>query len=88
MIASAWQRTDDGLTLDVTIPGNCTATIRLPKLGQGQVVVSEGDTTLWKHGAVSSLAEGISGAVETDNNVTLEVGSGTYSFAVTRTAAS
>ena len=83
MVASSWQRTKEGTTLDVTIPANCTATIRLPKLGLSQVAVTEGDMTLWKNATVSNLVEGITRVAETDNNVTFEVGSGVYSFALT-----
>jgi alpha-L-rhamnosidase len=82
MIASAWQRTDDALTLDVTIPGNCTATIRLPKLGLKNVSITEGDSTVWKNGAPAGAVDGISSAAETDDNVTFEVGSGSYCFAL------
>ena len=82
MISSSWQRTGDGLTLDVTIPVNCTATISVPKLGLKNVSITEGDTTAWKNGAPADAVDGISSAAETDDNVTFEVGSGSYSFAL------
>jgi alpha-L-rhamnosidase len=80
MVTSAWRKTDTGIALDVTIPGNCTATISLPKLGLKNVSITEGDTTVWKDGAPADAVDGISSATETDDNVTFEVGSGSYSF--------
>jgi alpha-L-rhamnosidase len=82
MISSSWRRTDSGITLDITIPVNCTATISVPKLGLKDVSITEGDTTAWKNGAPADAVDGISSAAETDDNVTFEVGSGSYSFAL------
>ncbi|MFC1601387.1 family 78 glycoside hydrolase catalytic domain [Candidatus Sumerlaeota bacterium] len=82
-VASSWQRAKEGITLDVNIPANCSATICVPKMGLSHVSVTEGATTLWKNKSVSDIVDGLISAAETDNNVTFEVGSGSYSFALT-----
>ncbi|MFG1820334.1 alpha-L-rhamnosidase C-terminal domain-containing protein [Kribbella sp. NPDC049174] len=37
-VASSWRSTSDGLTLDVTIPANTTATVRIPARDRTTVV--------------------------------------------------
>ena len=70
-IVSAWEAKPNGFRLDVTIPANATATVRLP----GAVLsrVKEG-------GEKVVSAPGIITARQEQNAVALEVGSGQYRF--------
>ena len=65
-IASAWERTEGGLTLEVTVPANTTATVFIPA-AEG-ATVTEGDNP-------------VQGRWE-DGYRVVEVGSGSYGFAV------
>jgi alpha-L-rhamnosidase len=74
MIATSWKRDGDHLELEVTIPANATATVRLP--------VDASDIT--EGGRPVAEAEGISGPLhlpaEPNPGITYAVGSGTYRF--------
>ncbi|MDX6236313.1 MAG: alpha-L-rhamnosidase, partial [Kribbellaceae bacterium] len=73
-IASKWARTaEGGLTLDVTVPGNTTAKVRIP--ADNQYAVTESGKSL-------DQADHVSGIVDDGNTVTVSVGSGTYRFVV------
>jgi alpha-L-rhamnosidase len=73
-VASKWQRTAaDGLTLDVTVPGNTTATVRIPALNPGLITES---------GRPLAKADHVSGVVDEGATVALTVASGTYRFVV------
>lgn len=72
-IESAWEQTDAGLTLDVTVPTGTTATLRIP--AESRWAVTEGG------GVPAEQAEAVR-FVEMDGGVAvLEIGSGSYAFA-------
>jgi len=74
-----WDRTDDGINVDVGVPWNTTATVRLPA-GDGSI--TESDETVWADGSESSLPSGIKSVTAADGDVTLRVTSGSYEFDV------
>ncbi len=74
-VATAWQREGDGLTLDVTVPGNTTAELRLPSPSRWAVTEA---------GHPAEEVAGIRFLRMDGPNVVFEVGSGDYSFAVDR----
>ena len=70
-ISSEWKTTTHGLTLDVTVPVNTTATVRIP--AANAFAVSEG-------GVAAADADGVSDVTSARGVVSLTVGSGTYAF--------
>jgi len=80
MISSSWKRTDDSITLKVTIPGNCQANISVPKIGLKNVIITEGGKTIWENGKFIKGISGITNAAETKDYITFETGSGSYTF--------
>ncbi len=75
-IVSAWRTDGAGLTLDVTIPANTTATVFVPApMGAD---VTEGSVPV-------ARAPGVSSARRSGDQVVVSAGSGTYHFRVTPT---
>jgi len=71
-VRSHWKRSDDGaMTLEVEIPANATAEIRLP--GASADAVSESGSAL-------GSAEGVGGVSQGEGYVSVAVGSGRYAF--------
>jgi alpha-L-rhamnosidase len=70
--AAAWEIADGQFRLDVTVPPNARATVRLPHARVGQV--SEGGRAL-------RAGDGVGRAVQDGETVVVEVGSGRYRFA-------
>jgi alpha-L-rhamnosidase len=70
-VASSWEVKDGTMTMEVEIPANTTATVRLP--GGKLEDVTESGKTLG-----SALAN--SGAKQVDGAVVFDAGSGTYEF--------
>ena len=68
--------------MDVTIPANSTATVSVPNIGSGSVMIQEGGKTVWSDGTYVSGVPGISGARLNGDRVELQVGSGHYSIRV------
>ena len=79
-MAVAWQRGDTGFELSVTIPGNVTAQVSLPKRGLVQVQVREGERQIWGSGAQVAPVPGIGAVAESADSITLRAGSGSYRF--------
>ena len=71
-IASGWQVAGGKLTLDVTIPVNSVATVRIPTSEPGSVTES---------GVALSGAQGVTPLGKSPNGVSVSIGSGTYHFA-------
>ncbi|WP_206685791.1 family 78 glycoside hydrolase catalytic domain [Kribbella qitaiheensis] len=73
-VASKWkQDADEGLTLEVTVPGNTTATVRIPTLNPNLITES---------GRPLGQADHVSGVVDEGATVAMTVASGTYKFVV------
>ncbi|MHC4216141.1 MAG: alpha-L-rhamnosidase C-terminal domain-containing protein, partial [Planctomycetota bacterium] len=79
-VRSAWLKKDNSITLKVTIPVNSDAEVSVPKIGLKNVTVTESGKTIYKNGRFIKGVWGITSATETDDYVTLEIGSGAYSF--------
>jgi alpha-L-rhamnosidase len=75
-IASAWKKTDGGLTLDITIPANTRATLYLPTSDPRRI--SEGGRPLAKVPALKALR-----TVGTE--VVVDAGAGQYHFQIKMT---
>jgi alpha-L-rhamnosidase len=71
LASSAWEIADGRLRLDVTVPPNTHATIRLPNTTVAGV--TEGGRAL-------GAADGIARVAQDGDAVTVEVGSGRYRF--------
>ena len=80
IVSSSWRWTAGGVKLDVTIPANSLAKVSVPKVGPGGATVTEGGGIVWENGRLVRGVAGISGGSESDEYVTFEVGSGSYSF--------
>lgn len=70
-IVSAWTRQDGDVTVDVQVPANTTATVRLPNAWIGQVTES---------GRSLAQADGLSAGSQATDGVVAEIGSGHYTF--------
>ena len=79
-IAVDWRRRDTAFELNVTIPGNVTAQVSLPKRGLQEVRVQEGERPFWGSGRPTSRVPGVTAVAEHGDRVTLQVGSGSYRF--------
>ena len=77
-VSVAWERGATSFELRVTIPGNVTARVSLPKRGLEKVRVREGERLIWEAGGQTSEAPGISGLAEGRDRVDLQLGSGSY----------
>jgi len=71
-VGSAWELGEDGLSLEVTIPANAHATVRLPDAFLDQVTES---------GDPLAEAQGVTSAKQEGDVVVVQVGSGQYRFA-------
>jgi len=80
MVSSSWKKTDHSLTLEVTVPTNNRALIRIPKLGMKKTKITESKNLIWQDGRYLAGAEGITAGRESSELVSFEVGSGTYTF--------
>jgi len=79
-VRSAWSKKDNSITLKVTIPVNSNAEVSIPKIGLKNIAVTEGGKTIYKNGIFIKGVSGITAAAETDDYVTFDIGSGSYSF--------
>ncbi|MFC7197445.1 alpha-L-rhamnosidase C-terminal domain-containing protein [Halosimplex aquaticum] len=73
-LESAWERTDGGYDLSVTVPWNGTATVRLPEAADAEVTESGAE--------LSADVSGIRSVDREGDSVVVEVGSGEYEFRV------
>jgi hypothetical protein len=80
-VACTWTRQGKMLCLNITVPANATAELRLPveSLADGCVVERGVGRLVWNSGLLPGT-EGVQAALETEGRVVLQVGSGTYQF--------
>jgi len=71
-VASAWELVDGSFHLDVSVPPNAHATVRLPHATLAQVT---------ERGRALRVGDGVRRAVQEGESVIVEVGSGQYRFA-------
>jgi len=72
LVSSSWKKTEDSVTLKITIPVNSEAKVSVPKLGLKNVVVTESRNTVWKNGKFVKGVSGITAGTEMDDYVTFE----------------
>lgn len=78
-LAVRWQKNDTGLELDVTIPNNTSATVKVPKLGEEKVQITEATENIYTNSEFTAK-QGIRFISENEDEVIFEVGSGNYLF--------
>ncbi|MFB6120837.1 MAG: family 78 glycoside hydrolase catalytic domain [Halobacteriaceae archaeon] len=76
--AVRWETEGDALSLDVTVPWNTSATVRVPDAADA--TVTEGGDALWDGGAADSLPDGVASVERDGDAVVVEVGAGSYAF--------
>lgn len=81
-IVSRWECVgSNGLELGVSIPGNTTATVEIPVLGNSKVRVRESGKTIWNNGnRTRPHHSGIEDMTREDDRVVIEIASGEYMF--------
>ena len=80
MVTSAWTKSDRHISLDVTIPVNAQAEIRLPKFGWDGVTLKENGKQIYDGQKFLTGEQGIQMVEETKNEVIIKIGSGRYLF--------
>jgi alpha-L-rhamnosidase len=80
IISSSWKKTDNSLTLDVTIPVNTTARVSVPVSGLKNAIIMESGKAVWKDGAYVNGVKGIAGGKQEAGYVIFDTGSGEYRF--------
>ena len=74
--------TDNGMTYDIVVPPNATASFRLPLLGEKDATVSEAGVILWQNGKSVGSVAGVSKPEAENDRLVFTLGSGSYSFLV------
>ncbi len=81
IVESNWKLVGGGIHLDVTIPGNATASIEIPDLGHYKIWVKESGETIWDgEEQVNTLPAGIKSVIREDNRFVVKTGGGKYTF--------
>lgn len=81
-VASSWEREPNGVKLEIEIPVNSKAEVKLPKMDFRSISIVENGETIWKNGSLSKKTDGIINGDEKEEHIILEVGSGEYSFEI------
>jgi alpha-L-rhamnosidase len=79
-VLSSWQRTDDGLKLEVMVPFGSTAEIVIPKLQLNNVALLESGKAIWQDAKSAGSAEGVTSVKEEKEEIVVQAGSGRYIF--------
>jgi alpha-L-rhamnosidase len=79
-ISCNWYRTDRGIKIDISIPPNTRATVKLPVHGVVNPEISESGSVIFSNGAPADLPEGLKFIKAWESEIIFEAGSGTYSF--------
>ena len=82
MLSSSWNRSEDELSVGVTVPTGSTAIVHIPLQHSVDPVVFEGDTVVFSDCAFRPGVEGIQRAYCRDDCVVLEVAAGSYAFRI------
>jgi len=82
-VAVHWRKGEGSLAMQVTIPANTTAKVSVPTMGLKNISINESGKPAWKDGSYVAGVAGIIGGSRSANYVTLDVGSGSYSFRLT-----
>jgi alpha-L-rhamnosidase len=80
-VASFWNYSPQTTRMEVTIPVNADAEIRIPENPKiTETVIREGDKVIWQKGKFVAGDEGVTAAREDAGNIVVNVGSGHYVF--------
>jgi alpha-L-rhamnosidase len=79
-VASSWHRAQGGFRLEVSIPGNSSALVRMP--GGADSIIREGSTIVWKNGRFESGVKGVHAGRRDGSGVVFQTGSGQYAFSL------
>ena len=79
-ISASWRSDNGTFALDVAVPPNTRATVRIPKLEEKDPSISESGATVWNRGEPVAGRPGIAGARDEADAVVFDVGSGDYAF--------
>jgi alpha-L-rhamnosidase len=80
-VATSWEKQGNAVILNIEIPANTNAKVRIPKGSlSGPFVVTESGITIWENNTFTQKAEGINSVSEKDKYIEVEVGSGNYMF--------
>ena len=78
-VRAAWERSDDAVSLEVSLPPGTTGEVHMPLLWLG-ATVGESGRALWRAGRAVGQAEGIAPAGDDGKWAFFKVGSGDYRF--------
>ncbi|MGB9681482.1 MAG: family 78 glycoside hydrolase catalytic domain [bacterium] len=78
-----WEKRDDLTIFSISIPVNTEAEFRLPKL-YPNFIVSESDKPIWEDGTFYREVSGIFEAKDLEKYLSFKLGSGRYSFKITK----
>jgi alpha-L-rhamnosidase len=81
-VTSAWTRSNRAIRLEASIPVNTDAQVILPKLGKKNVILKESGKQIFDGQKFLTGIEGIRMVEEGPDAVAIEIGSGSYSFAL------
>ena len=79
LVSSSWHK-DDSFRLNVGIPPNTKATVRVPTHGVRRPSVTEGDAVIWENDRFVPGHPGITDGSRDEDSLVFSVGSGNYSF--------
>jgi len=79
-VSCSWARNDRSVRLEVRIPVNAEAEVRLPKLKLRNIVLREGGRQVFDGRKFLTSIDGIRMVVEEESEVVVSIGSGVYSF--------
>ena len=79
-ISASWRRGGGTFELDVAVPPNTRASVRIPKLGEIDPLISESGVTVWNRTEPVAGRPGIAEARDEAGAVVFDVGSGDYAF--------
>jgi hypothetical protein len=81
-ISSVWSNAHGVFDYTIIVPPNSQATVYLPAFGFTGTTVNEGSTMIWKAGAKSKSARGVTFNNRESDFTVWDIGSGTYHFVV------
>jgi len=83
LVTVDWKRGSKSFEMNATLPVNSRAKVSIPTMGLAKLTIIESGKTVWKNGSYEGGVAGITGAAETADYVTFDVGSGSYCFKLT-----
>ena len=80
-VSSSWEKVGNSTILNVEIPVGSSAIIKIPaETRNGYNRLYESGILIWENGKLVQQMDGIGKIKETDSNIEVETGSGSYGF--------